>query len=312
MQQIETLDRRVLLGGAVVRSGRRQRRLLHGRADLRSGEPSHTRHPTHRARRSRRQDRRDLVRRAAPPRRGLQQHGRRSPASARRARTHASTRGVGRDGAPGGARDQESAHADPAQCRASSPRARRSRRAARPGPAGVRRDDPHAGQAAAADLVGVLQLRLVANGQAVGGRRHGARFAKCSTRTARDSKVASISTWSCPTTLPHVSVDRTLVSRALVNIVENALHAMPGSGALTVRAGRNGRSVVHSCHGHRCRHGCRGAGPRLRALLLDESGRHRTRPADRQAERRIERRDDRRCRASATRARPWRSRSPFA
>jgi signal transduction histidine kinase len=46
-----------------------------------------------------------------------------------------------------------------------------------------------------------------------------------------------------PDTLPHVSVDRTLVSRALVNIVENALHAMPGAGALTVRANQNGRAV---------------------------------------------------------------------
>jgi signal transduction histidine kinase len=46
-----------------------------------------------------------------------------------------------------------------------------------------------------------------------------------------------------PETLPHVSVDRTLVSRALVNIVENALHAMPGSGSLTVRASQNGHAV---------------------------------------------------------------------
>jgi len=46
-----------------------------------------------------------------------------------------------------------------------------------------------------------------------------------------------------PDALPHVSIDRTLVSRALVNIVENALHAMPGSGALTVRASQNGTAV---------------------------------------------------------------------
>jgi signal transduction histidine kinase len=46
-----------------------------------------------------------------------------------------------------------------------------------------------------------------------------------------------------PSTLPHVSVDRTLVSRALVNIVENALHAMPGVGALTVRASQNDHAV---------------------------------------------------------------------
>jgi signal transduction histidine kinase len=46
-----------------------------------------------------------------------------------------------------------------------------------------------------------------------------------------------------PETLPHVSIDRTLVSRALVNIIENALHAMPGAGALTVRASQNGQAV---------------------------------------------------------------------
>ncbi len=34
--------------------------------------------------------------------------------------------------------------------------------------------------------------------------------------------------------LPAVYVDKTLVSRALANIVENALHAMPGTGRLTV------------------------------------------------------------------------------
>ena len=36
--------------------------------------------------------------------------------------------------------------------------------------------------------------------------------------------------------LPRVFVDRTLVTRALANIVENALHAMPGTGRLTLEA----------------------------------------------------------------------------
>lgn len=36
--------------------------------------------------------------------------------------------------------------------------------------------------------------------------------------------------------LPAIRVDRTLVARALVNVVENALHAMPGTGALSVVA----------------------------------------------------------------------------
>jgi len=39
-----------------------------------------------------------------------------------------------------------------------------------------------------------------------------------------------------PGDLPRVYVDRTLVARSLINIVENALHAMPGSGALRVAA----------------------------------------------------------------------------
>jgi nitrogen fixation/metabolism regulation signal transduction histidine kinase len=47
-----------------------------------------------------------------------------------------------------------------------------------------------------------------------------------------------------PAGIPPVHVDRTLISRALTNIVENALHAMPGEGALRVVAShRNG--VVH-------------------------------------------------------------------
>jgi signal transduction histidine kinase len=39
-----------------------------------------------------------------------------------------------------------------------------------------------------------------------------------------------------PATLPPVFVDRSLVARSLTNIVENALHAMPSTGALTVVA----------------------------------------------------------------------------
>jgi signal transduction histidine kinase len=41
-------------------------------------------------------------------------------------------------------------------------------------------------------------------------------------------------TVNLPSTLPPVYVDRTLITRALTNIVENALHAMGGRGALTI------------------------------------------------------------------------------
>ena len=41
---------------------------------------------------------------------------------------------------------------------------------------------------------------------------------------------------SVPASLPLVLVDRTLTARAFSNIVENALHAMPGRGSLTIHA----------------------------------------------------------------------------
>jgi signal transduction histidine kinase len=46
-----------------------------------------------------------------------------------------------------------------------------------------------------------------------------------------------------PPDLPPVSVDRTLISRALTNLVENALHAMPGTGTLAVVADRTAGAV---------------------------------------------------------------------
>ena len=39
-----------------------------------------------------------------------------------------------------------------------------------------------------------------------------------------------------PADLPPVHVDRTLITRSLTNVVENALHAMPGAGTLTIVA----------------------------------------------------------------------------
>jgi signal transduction histidine kinase len=44
--------------------------------------------------------------------------------------------------------------------------------------------------------------------------------------------------------LPPVTVDRMLLSRAVINILENALHAMPGGGTLTVTARRAGDRLV--------------------------------------------------------------------
>jgi len=46
-----------------------------------------------------------------------------------------------------------------------------------------------------------------------------------------------------PSTLPPVFVDRTLIARSLTNIVENALHAMPGTGTLSVSASHEDHAV---------------------------------------------------------------------
>jgi signal transduction histidine kinase len=48
--------------------------------------------------------------------------------------------------------------------------------------------------------------------------------------------------------LPAVQVDRTLILRALANVVENALHAMPGPGTLTVDGGTEDGWVVVAVH----------------------------------------------------------------
>jgi signal transduction histidine kinase len=48
--------------------------------------------------------------------------------------------------------------------------------------------------------------------------------------------------------LPAVFVDRTLISRSLANIVENALHAMPGTGTLTVDASTDDHFVAVRVH----------------------------------------------------------------
>ena len=47
-----------------------------------------------------------------------------------------------------------------------------------------------------------------------------------------------------PATLPTLSVDPTLVSRAITNVVENALHAMPGGGVLTLVASADTSGVT--------------------------------------------------------------------
>jgi nitrogen fixation/metabolism regulation signal transduction histidine kinase len=53
-------------------------------------------------------------------------------------------------------------------------------------------------------------------------------------RTGLAGRVAIVV--DAPPDLPRITIDRTLFSRALTNIIENALHAMPGGGQLAIAA----------------------------------------------------------------------------
>jgi two-component system nitrogen regulation sensor histidine kinase NtrY len=60
-------------------------------------------------------------------------------------------------------------------------------------------------------------------------------------RTGLEGRIGIVN--RVPAHLPQVHVDRTLVTRALVNVVENAIYAMPGTGTLTVTADSDRTSV---------------------------------------------------------------------
>ncbi len=143
----------------------------------------------------------------------------------------------------------------------------------------------HAGDAAAADRLGVLELRVGADRPVGRGRRrHAADWHRRSVprrpRRADPLRRRRAARPSAGPGRPHADRAR------LTNLVENALHAMPGTGTLS-RARRGGDGRRPPAHRrHRGRHGCRGAGARLRAVLLDQGHRDRARTADRQAQRR--------------------------
>ncbi len=110
-------------------------------------------------------------------------------------------------------------------------------------------------------------------------------------RTGLAGRIEIVNRVAAP--LPPVLIDRTLIGRSLANVVENALHAMPGNGIDRHR--RNGGRAIRLDRGsrQRRRHGRGCACARVRALLLDQDDRHRTRPADRAAQRGAQWRDDR-------------------
>ena len=85
-----------------------------------------------------------------------------------------------------------------------------------------------------------------------------------------------------------------LLARAVINILENALHAMPGGGTLTVTARRDGQRLVLAIADTGVGMDAEALGPHLRAVLLDQGQRHRPRLEHRPPQRRAARRHDRR------------------
>jgi signal transduction histidine kinase len=65
-----------------------------------------------------------------------------------------------------------------------------------------------------------------------------------------------------PPALPAISADRSLAGRALANVVENALHAMPGGGSLTI-------SARTSTDGHNLEFSVRDSGVGMERSALD-------------------------------------------
>jgi len=123
--------------------------------------------------------------RAGGPRIGLQQDGGGARRPAPPARAHPPARSLERNGATGGARDQEPADTGPAERGASQAGARRPRRTPVAGTRGVRGVHPEAGTDSPSDRVGVLELRVVAGRRpcADGGRRaHSGHYRTVSSR----------------------------------------------------------------------------------------------------------------------------------
>ena len=99
----------------------------------------------------------------------------------------------------------------------------------------VRQRDPQPGDAAAADLGGVLELRVVADAAA---RADGAAPRYRRSRRAVPDRAAGRIAIDVERAGRSAAgdIDRTLFARALTNVIENALHAMPGSGTLRIAA----------------------------------------------------------------------------
>ena len=185
------------------------------------------------------------------PRGLLQPDGRRPREPEARPRAQQPPGGLGRDGEASRPRGQEPAHAHTALGGAPAPRLQGPRRRFRLHPFVLRRHHPEAGPHAARHRDRVLGLRappgsaLAPHDLAAVARTVLAPYADHLAPTIRLELDA-------PEHLPLVRMDRRLVERALVNVVENALQAVHEGGLVAVRlradagAGQVSAEVVDS------------------------------------------------------------------
>ena len=90
--------------------------------------------------------------------------------------------------------------------------------------------------------------------------------------------------------VPSFAFDPDQLTQVLLNVALNGVEAMGGRGRLSLEVERRERPRGHRRRGYRARHSSGGAGACLRAVLLEEAGRHRSgaddRPSDRGGPRR--------------------------
>ena len=132
----------------------------------------------------------------------------------------------------------------------------------------------------AADLGRVLELRVPPHAASRADVARRAHSRPSSSRTSPGWRAASRIDVDVPASLPMVVVDRVLLARAITNMMENALHAMPGGGTLTIRAAAGPSTIRLSVADTGTRNGSGSAAPHLRAVLLDQSDGNRPGPDD--------------------------------
>ena len=210
------------------------------------------------------------------------------------AHSRAEGRGLARGRAPAGARDQESADADPALGRAPAaeflgapPPTQGARR-------GVHDDDRRRGGIAEGPGRRVLAVRAHA-GAAHRADRPASAASPTRSRSTTASSPTSASSSRFGRVVPQVRLDPEQIRRVIINLVDNAIEAIERHGHIVIETAARRRQQPGADRRGRRRpgHSGRRAREAVPAVLLDQAPRQRPRPRDRPAHRRRARRQHR-------------------